>query len=125
MTNHSQEQSEALDEDKISDHDDFSGDAYGDGLPGYPADRPLGDSFGVTALEQHAGESFAERTLREQPDDFGEEGPVSDDTREDVGQMIATHRFGQDREEQAIADELAGEETGPDASAMRIEEESP
>ena len=80
MTDQPDSQSEALDEDKIHDLDDFSGDEYGDGLPGYPPDRPLGDSFGVTALDQQAGESFAARTLREQPD-FGEEGAVTAEAR--------------------------------------------
>ena len=124
MTDQPDSQSEALDEDKIHDVDDFSGDEYGDGLPGYPPDRPLGDSFGVTALDQQAGESFADRTLREQPD-FGEEGAVTAEARREVGQTVAPHRFGHDHEEQAIAEEVAGEETGPEAAAMRIEEELP
>lgn len=123
MTDDPKNQAEALDEDKIHDVADTSGDEYGDGLLGYPPDRPLADSFGVTPLDQHAGESFAERTIRVQPEDFGEEGAATAYTREEPGQMVAPHQMGQDREEQAIADEVAGEETGPEAAAMRIEDE--
>jgi hypothetical protein len=123
MTDHPpQSSAEALDEDKISDVADFSGDQYGDGLPGYPPDRPLGDSFGVTAFEEDAGESWAPRNRREQPEVQGEEdaGSVGGD---EVGQLVATHEAGNDREEQAIADEVGGEETGPEAAAVRVEEE--
>ncbi|HEY3486156.1 MAG TPA: hypothetical protein VGK49_12280 [Ilumatobacteraceae bacterium] len=123
MTDHPpQSQAEALDEDKISDVADFSGDEYGDGLPGYPPDRPLGDRFGVTAFEEDAGESFAERTLREEPEDLGEDAAVMV-ARDEVGQLVATHEMGDDREEQAIADEVGGEETGPEAAAVRVEDE--
>lgn len=122
MTDHSpQSQAEALDEDKISDVADYSGDEYGEGLPDYPPDRPLGDSFGVTAFEEDAGESFEQRTLREQPEDLGEDD--TSDPRVGVGQMVATHRMGHDHEEQAIADEVAGNESGPEAAAVRVDEE--
>lgn len=125
MTDHPpQSQAEALDEDKINDEADFSGDEYGDGLRGYPPDRPLGDSFGVTAFEEDAGESFADRTLRQQPEDLGEEAAVIV-ARDEVGQLVATHQLGHDREEQAIADEVIGEETGPEVAAMRIDDQSP
>jgi len=125
MTDHPpQTQAEALDEDKINDVADFSGDEYGDGLPDYPPDRPLADSFGVTAFEEDAGESFADRTLREEPEDLG--GASAEIVaREAVGQMVATHQMGNDREEQAIADEVTGEETGPEVAAMRVDEQSP
>ena len=125
MTDHSpQSQAEALDEDKINVVADFSGDEYGDGLPDFPPDRPLGDSFGVTAFEEEAGESFAQRTLRQQPEDLGEAGAAIVAPGE-VGQIVATHRMGNDREEQAIADEVGGEEGGPEAAAVRIDEEPP
>ena len=123
MTDHSsQDPAEALDEDKISDVADFSGDQYGDGLSDYPPDRPLGDSFGVTAFEEDAGESFAQRTLREQPEDHGGEDPESV-ARDEVGQLVATHDVGNDREAQSIADEVGGQETGPEAAAVRVDEE--
>ena len=37
-----QDRAEALDEDVVDIVDDITGDEYGEGLPTYPPDRPLG-----------------------------------------------------------------------------------
>src|SRR4051812_9013414 len=69
VSDDSQDLAEALDEDKFDDIDDLSGDAFGDDLRDYPPDRPMGvNTVGVTAIEEDAGESLVERTLREEPD---------------------------------------------------------
>jgi hypothetical protein len=76
-----QDVAEAFDEDKTDDGADFRGDAFGDDLPDYPPDRPLGvNTVGVTPIEEDAGESFAERTLRELADELEE--------RWEVGQLV-------------------------------------
>ena len=73
MSDDPQDIAEALDADKADEVDDFSGDAFGDALPEYPPERPLGvNTVGVTAVEEDAGESLTERTWREEPDVFDE-----------------------------------------------------
>lgn len=123
MTDDPQDRAELLDEDKVDAVDDFSGDEYGDGLPEYPPDQPLGvDTVGVTPVEEDAGESFAERTWREEPD-FGEAGGERTTDEPSFGQAVEPHAMGEDHEEQAVADYVGGEEDGPEAGAMHIEEE--
>ena len=55
-----------------------------------------------------------------QPEGFGA-GAVTVDAREKPGQIVAPHQSGHDREEQAIGDEVAFAETGPEAAATRRE----
>lgn len=120
-----QDQAEALDEDVIDDVDDYDGDEFGDGLPDYPPDRPLGvETVGVTGVEEDAGESFAERTWREEPD-FGEPG-ARRPSGQQIGQIPDPYASVDepilDDEAGAIADELDGDEEGPEAGALHIEE---
>ena len=89
MTDDPPDRAEALDEDVIAAVDDRTDDEYGQGLPDYPPDRPVGDNtVGVTAVEENVGESFAERTLREEPESGPDGGAVGDDPFGDVGQLV-------------------------------------
>jgi hypothetical protein len=113
-----QDAAEAYDEEVVDDVDDYSGDEAGDDLPSYPPERPLGVTmFGVTAVEEDAGESFAERTLREVP-----EGTVDDD-RSDVGQLVDPGAGTLDDEEELIAEEEPGAGLSAEEAAMHIEPE--
>ena len=110
-----QDVAEALDEDVVDEVDDRSGDAFGEALPGYPPDRPLGvGTVGVTPVEEDAGESFAERTWREEPDE--EEVPPQ------VGQLVDLEATTEDREERALAEEVdaVGDESAEEL-ALHIE----
>ena len=110
---------ESLDEDVVDDVDDTTGDEYGEGLPGYPPDRPLGvDAVGVTAVEEDAGESFAERTAQGVPEDA-----VADDGREHVGQLVEPDASTADDEEELIAEAVPGEGTSSEESAMHVQRE--
>jgi hypothetical protein len=114
-----QELAESLDEDVVDDVDDTTGDEYGEGLPGYRHDRPLGaDAAGVTAVEEAAGESFAERTAQEVPEDPGVERD-----RGHVGQLVEPNASTLDDEARLIADEVAGAELSAEESAMHVERE--
>ena len=62
MSDDPQDTAEALDEEVVDDVDDFTGDEYGEDLPGYPPDRPLGNTAAGTPIEEDDGESFVERT---------------------------------------------------------------
>ena len=96
-----QDMAEALDEDVVDVDDDRTGD--GEGLPDYPPDRPLGvGTVGVTAVEEDAGESFEERTWREDPDPGFEPTPANDGG---VGQLIDPDVSTLDHEEQQVAEE--------------------
>lgn len=119
-----QDQAESLDEDVIDDVDDYDGEEYGDGLPQYPPDQPLGvASLGVTGVEEDGGESFDERTWREEPD-VGEPG-ARRPGREPIGQIADPYASADedilDHEARAIADELGGHEDGPEAGALHLE----
>lgn len=120
-----QDQAESLDEDVIDDVDDYDGDEYGDGLPEYPPDSPLGvTSFGLTGSEEDSGDSFEARTRREEPD-FGEPG-ARRPSRDVVGQIPDPYAAADgeilDHEAKVIADELGGHEDGPEAGALHLEE---
>jgi hypothetical protein len=115
-----QDVAEALDEDKADEVDDFAGDVFGDDLPDYPPERPLGvNTVGVTAVEEDAGDSFAERTRRQVPD-------VDDDavldTSPDVGQLVEPDASTVDAEAQLVADAERGEPLTAEEAAMHIEE---
>lgn len=115
-----QDVAESLDEDVIEDVDDFSGDEVGDDLPEYPPERPLGvDAVGVTAVEEDAGESFAERTRQEVP----ETTTLEDDTSWEVGQLVDPDATSFDDEEHLIAEEEPGEGLSAEEAAMHIEPE--
>jgi hypothetical protein len=124
MTDDPQDQAEALDEEVIDAVDDRTGDEYGEGLPDYPPDRPVGvNTVGVTAVEEDAGESFAERTMREEPESGLDVGAVGDDRFGDVGQLVEPATMSEDREEQAVADAVPEVEEAAEEAAMHIIEE--
>jgi hypothetical protein len=119
MSDDSQDMAESLDEDVVGDVDDMSGDEYGDGLRDYPLDRPLGvDAFGVTASEEDAGESFAERTAHGMPE-FPDDGTIF----EHAGQLVEPNASTLDDEEELIADELGGDTATAEEAAVHIERE--
>jgi hypothetical protein len=113
------DQSEALDEEDIETDDDYSGDDVGEDLPDYPPDRFQGATdFGVTALEEEVGESFAARTWREEPED------ARPPARSDVGQLVDPDDVAEwDREEELLAEEEPGEGGSPEEEAMHLEPE--
>lgn len=117
-----QDSAEALDEDVIDDDDDFAGDEIGDDLPNYPPDRPLGvNTVGVTAVEEDAGESFAERSLREVPEDESVADVDLDDS--EVGQLVDPAATSFDDEAELIADAEPGDVLSAEEAAMHIEPE--
>jgi hypothetical protein len=117
MSDDPQELAESLDEDVVDDVDDTTGDEYGEGLPEYRHERPLGaDAAGVTAVEEDAGESFAERTAHEVP-----EHPSVDRGRGHVGQLVEPNASTLDDEAELIADEVSGEHLSAEESAMHVE----
>jgi hypothetical protein len=113
------DQSEALDEEDIETDDDYSGDDVGDDLPDYPPDHFQGaTAFGVTPLEEEVGESFAERTREEEPEDY------RPPAHSDVGQLVDPDDVGEwNDEEELIADEEPGEGLSPEEEAMHLEPE--
>ena len=124
MTDDPQDHAEALDEDVIDAVDDRTGDQYGEGLPDYPPQRPLGvNTVGVTAVEEDAGESFAERTLREEPESVLDHDAVGDDSFGDVGQLVDPDTMTEDREAQAVADAVPEVEEAAEEAAMHTIEE--
>jgi hypothetical protein len=113
-----QDISEGLDEDVVEDDEDYTGDEVGEDLPGYPPDRPYGvNTVGVTAIEEDTGDSFAERTRRELPED----APPRD--RSDVGQLVEPDASDLDEEEELIAEEEPGDGLSPEEAAMHLEDE--
>ena len=67
-------------------------------MPDSPPDRPVGvNTVGVTAVEENAGGSFAERTLREEPGPGLDGGAVGDDPFGDVGQLVDPDTMTQGR----------------------------
>ena len=126
MTDDPQDHAEALDEDVVDAVDDRTGDEYGEGLPDYPPDRPLGvNTVGVTAVEEDVGESFAERTLREEPESGLDDLAAGDNSSGDVGQLVDPDTMSADREAQAVADAVPEVEEAAEEAAMHIIEEPP
>src|SRR4051794_28627342 len=120
MTDDEQDIAEAFDQDKVDETEDYTGDAFGDAVPGFPPDRPLGvDTVGVPAVEEDAGESFAERTLREIPD-------AADDAQIDVsselGQLVEPDVSSLDAKGQQVADAVPGEGITAEEAAMHVEQ---
>jgi hypothetical protein len=113
--------SEALDEDDVEGDDDadYSGDAVGEDLPDYPPDRYQGvNTVGVTAVEEDSGESFAERTWREQPEGY------RPPQHSDVGQLVDADEVGVlDDDEELVAEEEPGDGLSPEEAAMHLEGE--
>ena len=111
--------SEALDEDEVVGDDDYSGDAVGEDLPSYPPDRAQGvNTVGVTAVEEDSGESFAERTWREEPEDY------RPPARSDVGQLVEPDDSVWDDEEELVAEVEPGDgDLSPEEQAMHLEPE--
>jgi hypothetical protein len=112
--------SEALDEDDVEGDDDadYSGDAVGDDLLDYPPDRYQGvNTVGVTAVEEDSGESFAERTWREEPEGY------RPPQHSDVGQLVDPDDdlAEWDDDEELVAEEEPGEGLSPEESAMHLE----
>jgi hypothetical protein len=120
MTDDPQDVAESLDLDKIVGDDDLTGDEFGEGLIDYPPDRPMGvGTVGVTPAEEDAGESFAERTSREEPDDLvggGLDVP-------EVGSLVDPDAMDHDDEEQLIAEMEPATELSAEESAIHIETE--
>jgi hypothetical protein len=119
VTDDRQDVAETLDEDKLDDVDDFGGDAFGDDLQEYPPERPLGvNTVGVTPVEEDAGESFAERTLRELPDDLDDQLEAGSE----IGQLVEPDASSLDTEPQQIAEMEPGKGLTAEEAAMHIEE---
>lgn len=120
-----QDNAEAYDQDVVDEAIDYSGDDVGDDLPSFPPDRPLGvNTVGVTPVEEDAGESFAERTLREVPEDFDldlAEGLDGDES--EVGQLVDPDAASFDDEAELIADAEPGAVLTAEEAAMHIEPE--
>jgi hypothetical protein len=115
MSDEPQEVAENLDEERVSERDDRTGDEFGEGLPGHPPDRPQGvNTVGVTPIEEDAGESFAERTRREEPEAWRAPSVEGGD----VGQLVDESAAREDQEEQLVAEELPATELGPEERAM-------
>jgi Family of unknown function (DUF5709) len=115
-----QDFAERVDEDVVDEDDDYSGDEVGEDLPGYPPDRPYGvNTVGVTAVEEELGDSFAERTYREVPED------ARPGDRPDVGQLVEPDASDSDDEEELVAEEEPGDGRSPEEAAMHLEPEEP
>ena len=121
MSDEPLDQSEALDEEDIETADDYSGDGVGEDLPDYPPDRYQGvNTVGVTAVEEDAGESFAERTWREEPEDY------RPPAHSDVGQLVDRDDVGEwdeEEQEELIAEEEPGAGLSAEEEAMHLENE--
>src|SRR5262245_54698299 len=122
MSDDPQDIAESLDEDRVDDVDDRTGDGFGAALPDYPPDRPLGvNTVGVTPVEADAGESFAERTEREQPEP-ADRGPASDDEG-GIGQLVDDSATTEDHEEQLIGEAEPATDLAPEQRAVHTEED--
>jgi hypothetical protein len=114
-----QDQAEALDEDVVDPIDDRGGVEFGNDLPDYPPDRPMGvNTVGVTPAEEDAGESFAERTFREEPDEMS-----GLDAELQAGQLVEPTASSLDDEEELIGEEEPAEDLSAEEAAMHIERE--
>jgi hypothetical protein len=117
MSDDPQEIAEGLDEDVVDVVDDRGGDEFGEALPQYPPDRPLGvNTVGVTAVEEDAGESLAERVLREEPDE-----QVSADDSAAPGQLADDSATSVDHEEKLVGEVQPATDLGPEERAIHIE----
>jgi hypothetical protein len=117
MSDDPQEVAEGLDEDVVDDVEDRNGDEFGEGLPQYPPDRPLGvNTVGVTPVVEDAGESLSERVLREEP----ENAPA--DAGGPLGQLADDSATSEDHEEKLIGELQPATELGPEERAIHIEE---
>jgi hypothetical protein len=122
MNDEPQDVAESLDEEVIDDVDDLTGDEFGEALPDYPPDRPLGvNTVGVTAVEEDTGESFAERTEREEPE-FSHPDRARDGGR-DVGQLVDESATTEDHEEQLVGEAEPATELAPEEQAMHSEDD--
>jgi hypothetical protein len=118
-----QDNAEAYDQDVVDEVIDYAGDDVGDDLRNFPPDRPLGvNTVGVTPVEEDAGESFAERTLREVPEDDGLGGALDDDESE-VGQLVDPDAASLDDEAELIGEVEPGDVLTAEEAAMHIEPE--
>jgi len=118
-----QDNAEAYDQDVVDEVIDYAGDDVGDDLRDFPPDRPLGvNTVGVTPVEEDAGESFAERTLREVPEDDGLGGALDDDESE-VGQLVDPDAASLDDEAELIGEVEPGDVLTAEEAAMHIEPE--
>jgi hypothetical protein len=121
MSDDPQDIAESLDEDRVDDVDDRTGDEFGEALPDYPPDRPQGvNTVGVTAFEEDAGESFAERTEREEPEPSRRSR--ANDAGRDIGQLVDENATTEDREEQLIGEAQPATELAPEEQAMHSEQ---
>jgi hypothetical protein len=110
--------SEALDEDDVlgDDDADYDGDEVGEDLRGYPPDGFQGvNTVGVTAIEEDSGESYAERTWREEPEDY------RPPRHSDVGQLLDPEDDDWDDEEELIGEAEPGEWLSAEEDAMHLE----
>ena len=118
-----QDRAEAYDSDVVHDADDHAGDDVGDDLPSFPPDRPLGvNTVGVTPVEEDGGESFAERTFREVPEDLDLAEDL-DDVDAEVGQLVDPAAASFDDEAELIAEAEPGAVLSAEEAAMHIERE--
>jgi hypothetical protein len=75
------------------------------------------ETFGVTAVEEDGGESFAQRTVHQVP-----EQPTPDDDTPHVGQLVEPSASKPDDEEELLAEEEPpGRSASAEESAMHIE----
>ena len=117
-----QDNAEAYDQDVVDEVIDYAGDDVGDDLRNFPPDRPLGvNTVGVTPVEEDAGESFAERTLREVPEDDGLGGALDDES--EVGQLVDPDAASLDDEAELIGEVEPGDVLTAEEAAMHIEPE--
>lgn len=132
MSDDPQDMAEALDEDVVvtTEGGDRTGDEAGESLVDYPPDRPMGvNTVGVTPVEEDAGESFAERTVREEHDpavDALDDEPVTDSVGEpEPGQLVEPDASTVDHEAEQIAEVEPGDggPIGPEEGAMHLEDE--
>jgi hypothetical protein len=108
-----QDRAEATDADVVDDVDDYSGD---EDLADFPPDRPLGvKTVGVTPVEEDAGESFAERTSRQVPEDAAPDDIAA------VGQLVDPDASTLDDEEELLGEEQPGVGLSAEEAAMHIE----
>jgi hypothetical protein len=97
-----QDVAEALDEDRVDDVDDFAGDHFGEALPGYPPDRPLGVSTDESPSPAAA---------------------APDEPALEVGQLVDPYATALDDEPEQIADTVPATELDPEEAAMHVEED--
>lgn len=110
---------ELLDPGAVDDPEgiDRFGDRFGEAY-GYPPDQPAGvDAVGVTAVEEGAGESFAERDRQYEP----ELAPSGADPAPRLGQLVDDADGRPDDESQLLAEAAGGVDGGAEQAAMHVE----